>query len=447
MKGMKEKQRQLWYRLGVIAAIVAAFAVLLGAVIVRAAWKSGEYQAEQATMIMETEELLAKLYTDVEQEAPGMEVTQEQIGAVEEKMSGVVLRRYMDERAEISRKLETLREFVELRDALAGYFVQGVLKTKTTPEDVRTMQAKLGELPESYAQVLQEKFGQMQTQHQAIERLKTAVDALFTDEKKTTVNPKLTRTEYKKVLEQAKSLPQSELAASYDEILARVDKVLTQREKEAAEARQRALEAKRRAEELRRKREKEISAAWKILNVPYYSQNLLKIYNGCEAASMLMALQYKGYLKGVDLYQYAEMMPKSDNYNTGFVGSIYDLQPKTYVHWIAPAPLAKFGRESSGNPNVVDMTGASLADLDKEILAGNPVVIYVTFLFNPLKEWLNGAPKNLHVVLLTGYNPETGTHRLTDPWTQADGGRTYDLSRQELEQIYNAVGKRAVVVR
>lgn len=447
MKGMKEKQRQLWYRVGVIAAIVLAFVVLLGAVIVRAAWKAGEYQAEQATMMAEAEGLLTELYTDSEAEVPILEVKAEQIAAVEEKVSGVVLRRYADERAEIARKLETLREFVELRDALAGYFVQGALKTEVTLEDIQEMQARLAELPESYAQVLQGKLGQMQTQYQTMEGLKTAVDALFTDEKKTVVNPRLTRAEYKKVVEQAKSLPQRELAASYDEVLARVDKVLTQREKEAAEAYQRALEAKRRAEELRKQREKEISAAWRILNVPYYSQNLLKIYNGCEAASMLMALQYKGYLKGVDLYQYAEMMPKSDDYNTGFVGSIYDLQPKTYVHWIAPAPLAKFGRESSGNPNVIDMTGASLADLDKEILAGNPVVIYVTFLFNPLKEWLNGAPKNLHVVLLTGYNPETGTHRLTDPWTQADGGRTYDLSRQELEKIYNSVGKRAVVVR
>ncbi len=162
---------------------------------------------------------------------------------------------------------------------------------------------------------------------------------------------------------------------------------------------------------------------------------------------MLMALQYKGYLRDVDLHKYAEMMPKSEDYNTGFVGSIYDLQPKTYVHWIAPAPLAKFGRESSGNANVVDISGASLADLDKEVVAGNPVIIYVTFLFNPLKEWLNGAPKNLHVVLLTGYNEKTGAQRLTDPWTQADGGRTFDVPRVELEKIYNAVGKRAVVVR
>jgi uncharacterized protein YvpB len=68
-------------------------------------------------------------------------------------------------------------------------------------------------------------------------------------------------------------------------------------------------------------------------------------------------------------------------------------------------------------------------------------------LFNPLKEWLNGAPKNLHVVLLTGYNEKTGAQRLTDPWTQADGGRTFDVPRVELEKIYNAVGKRAVVVR
>lgn len=444
---MKDEKRQVWECVGIIAALVVAFLVLFGAVLWRTVAKSGEYQAEQAVLVDEAEELLAGLYTDYEHEVPALEIYADQIEEVGNKLSQVVMRRHEEAKEEIERKLEELRELVRVRERLEKYFANDVLKLETTAEDVQKMQAELEGLTESYAGVLKVRFERMQMQYQAIAGLKTAVMGLFTDEKMNVVNPRLTRAEYKKVVEQAQNLPQRELAESYSETLAQVDKVLTQREKEAAEAYQRALEAKRRAEELRKQREKEISAAWKILNVPYHSQNLQKIYNGCEAASMLMALQYKGYLQGMDLHRYVELMPKSDDYNTGFVGSIYDLQPKTYVHWIAPAPLAKFGRESSGNPNVVDMTGASLAELDKEIMAGNPVIIYVTFLFNPLKEWLNGAPKNLHVVLLTGYNPETGTHRLTDPWTQSDGGRTFDLSRQELEKIYNAVGKRAVVVR
>lgn len=443
----REQRKQAWYRVGVILAIVVAFGVLLGAVVWRAAVKSEAYQAEQAAILSDVEGMLAELYSDAEGEVPDAEISWVQIDAVEEKMTGVAMARYDEDKVKISRKLGLLRDFVELSKKIDEYFVDDVLRAEVTAEDIREVQAELGELPESYAGVLQDRFVQMQEQYVAIENLKTAVQGLFTDEKMTVVNPKLTRAQYRAVAEQAKKLPQRELAQSYDEVLANVDRVLVQREKEAAEARQRALEAKRRAEELRRQQQKEEVAAWKVLNVPYHSQNLQKIYNGCEAASMLMALQYKGYLRGVDLQKYAEMMPKSEDYNTGFVGSIYDLQPKTYVHWIAPAPLAKFGRESSGSANVVDISGASLADLDKEVAAGNPVIIYVTFLFNPAKEWLNGAPKNLHVVLLTGYNEKTGTQRLTDPWTQADGGRTYDVPRAELEKIYNAVGKRAVVVR
>lgn len=432
-------------------AIVMTFGVLLGAVVWRAAVKAEVYQAEQATLLSGIEKMLVELYVDFENEVPSTKVTQAQIMKVGEEMADLVMRRYDGAKAEMSRKLENLQDFVTLREKLDSHFVDGVLKTDTTAEDMQEMKAALEQLPESYAGVLRGNFAQMQVQYEAIGNLQAAVREMFTDDKMTVVNPELTRAQYQAVVEKIEKLPQRELAASYDETLVQVNKVLTQREKEAAEAYQRALEARRRADELRMQQQKEAAMAWKVLNVPYHSQNLQQIYNGCEAASMLMALQYKGYLKDVNLRKYAEMIPKSSDpwsgYTTGFVGPIYDLQPKTYVHWIAPAPLAKFGRESSGNANVVDISGASLADLDREVAAGNPVIIYVTFLFNPLKEWLNGAPKNLHVVLLTGYNEKTGAQRLTDPWTQSDGGRTFDLSRAELEKIYNAVGKRAVVVR
>lgn len=127
--------------------------------------------------------------------------------------------------------------------------------------------------------------------------------------------------------------------------------------------------------------------------------------------------------------------------------SIYDFEPRDVPHWIAPAPLASFGRESSGGANVVDITGASLDDLDREVAAGNPVIIYITWLLKPVSYWVGTAPKNLHVTLLTGYNEISGTQRLTDPWTQSDGSQTWDVPRAEIEKIYNETGRRAVVVR
>lgn len=290
-------KRQVWYRVEVILAIVMVFAVVFGAVIWRAVMRVEVYQAEQAELLTGTEELLGELYSDVEQEVPSIKITQAQIEAVKQKMSGVVMRCYEDTKGEIDRKLTVLQEFMTLRDELERYFTDEVLKTEVTAENVQNAQMKLGKLPESYAEVLRARFTQMQTQYEAMKKLKEAVQTLFTDEKMAVVKPKLTRVQYKAVLEQAEKLPQRELAKGYEETLARVDKVLVQREKEAAEARQRALEARRRAEELRRQQKQEEMAAWRVLNVPYHSQNLQQIYNGCEAASMLMALQYKGYLR------------------------------------------------------------------------------------------------------------------------------------------------------
>lgn len=392
--------------------------------------------------------MLEELYEDSEREIPRQAVKLEQVEALEKKLAELRRTQSAEWKLATTEKIARLKSYIEVREKLAQYFEGGgILQASVKLEDVEAVKDLYDRLGEGYQQPLKDKMQKMQAQYQAMIDLKNAVRDLFTDDNLTTVKREATRARYNEVVAQAEALPQRAVAENYQQNLQKVNEVLIQREREAAEARRRAEEARRRAAELRRQREQEIAGAWKVLNVPYHSQNLQQIYNGCEAASLLMALQYKGYLGGVNLHQYAEMMPKSDDYNTGFVGSIYDLQPKTYVHWIAPAPLAKFGRESSGNQKVVDVSGASLADLDREIDAGNPVVIYVTFLFNPLKEWLNGAPKNLHVVLLTGYNTKTGTHRLVDPWTQSDGGRYYDISREELEGIYNGVGKRAVVVR
>lgn len=447
MVKQKETKSRIWYRLGIGAIIFVVFALAFGGVVWRAGVKTAAYREAQAEVLAQLQMKLGELYEDAATEVPRKAVTEDEIEAIETGLPEVKLSQYDSDKVEIERKLRNLRDLVAVREEMAEYIDQGVVDSEITTDVLEGIGTKLAELPENYRNVLQSDYDEMRKQCQEMVDVRQAVVGLFTDEEMKTVAPRLTRNAYREVVARVDNLPQREIAEQYTEALAKVDTVLKQREKEAAEARQRAIEAKRRAEELRRKQQQAEAAAWRVLNVPYHSQNLQQIYNGCEAASMLMGLQYKGYLSGVDLHRYAEMMPKSEDYNTGFVGSIYDLQPKTYVHWIAPAPLAKFGRESSGNQNVVDLTGASLADLDREVVAGNPVVIYVTFLFNPLKDWLNGAPQNLHVVLLTGYNEKTGAQRLTDPWTQSGGGRTYDLSREELERIYNAVGKKAVVIR
>ena len=197
------------------------------------------------------------------------------------------------------------------------------------------------------------------------------------------------------------------------------------------------------------KRLKEIEEAWLILNVPYISQNENNILNGCEVATMLMALQYKGYLKEMTLGEfvtYMPMSPDSDAYK-GFTHDVYTKEPETVPHWIAPPPLIEFSKQVSGNPNIVDSTGWSVDDLDKELDHNNPVIIYLIDRLHDPDEIVEGVPKNLHVMLLTGYNKITGEQYIVDPWKHYDGQIIWKVSKDVLVQQYSYVGMRSVVVR
>ena len=160
-----------------------------------------------------------------------------------------------------------------------------------------------------------------------------------------------------------------------------------------------------------------------------------------------MGLKYKGYLQNMDIVTYATKMPKTDNPHTGFYRSIFDTEPTNLPHWIAPGPLAQYGRDTSGNNNISDITGSTLDQLDKELENNNPVIIYATAMFAYPKNWIEEVPNNLHVMLLTGYNKITGDQIITDPWTYTSGRNKWQLSKSKLETVYNQVGKKAVVIR
>lgn len=207
-------------------------------------------------------------------------------------------------------------------------------------------------------------------------------------------------------------------------------------------------EKMQKVEEEKIRREAEIEEAWVVLETPYISQSKFEVFNGCEAASLLMGLQYKGYLKDISFYSFVDNMPKSeDNPHEGFVGDIYDREPQDIPHWIAPDALAKYGKSASGNNGVVDITGYSIEQLKKEIDNDNPVIIYITGgnLDNP-RDWTEEIPLNLHIVLLIGYNPITKQMVVNDPWTRSLDGKMY-YNEERITEIYNQVGKKAVVIR
>jgi uncharacterized protein YvpB len=241
-------------------------------------------------------------------------------------------------------------------------------------------------------------------------------------------------------------LPQEALKEKLSSELGRVETQVAENERRAEEERRERERIYRERLEAERRRQAQIAASWRTIEVPYISQNLAGVNNGCEAASLLMALNYKGYLVGKGLRDYATEMPKSDDPSTGFYLDIFGAEPRTEAHWIAPAPLAEFGRNSSGYQGVYDVSGSSLEALRDEMLAGNPVIIYLTFNFQNPINYSRGVPSNLHVLVLSGYNTMTGEYRLTDPWTR-NGQSQFNVAGNRVATLYAQVGYRAVVVK
>lgn len=439
MKTPWSKAKIRLYKIGISVAILVVFAIPVCGVIVRTVGKTAEYQVfqgEQGDFYETAKADFAKLYSDVDAEVPVEGVSEEQIAELEKLLNRIKYKEYIEAKDQMLAKLETLRAFLPVRDEVLAVFDGEVMKSEVETAKIAELKAKVEELNENQRTVLEKRIAALETQRAAIDELRAAVASLFADGSKNTVRSNITQAQYNAVAEKYEAVLQADVKSEQQPYL----------EKAKAEVDRKVAEERRIAEEERRKREAAVAAAWKTLNVPYISQNRQAIYNGCESASLLMGLQFKGYLLGMSLRQYVEMLPKSDDPNQGFVGSVYDLEPKTFVHWIAPAPLAKFGRETSG-ANIQDITGASLDQLKNEVLSGNPVVIYLTFQYNAPGGWLNGAPKNLHVMLLTGYNSLTDEFQTTDPWTGAGGKTKYTLPRRQIESIFNNTGKRAVVIR
>lgn len=186
------------------------------------------------------------------------------------------------------------------------------------------------------------------------------------------------------------------------------------------------------------------------LDVPYMSQySPLDAPFGCEGTALLMALRYKGY-SDVSLKTMLDDMPKAErNPQKGFVGSPYYAMTG-YYQTIYPKPLTAYARKQY-RQTIVDISGASLKALQKEILNGHPVVVWATIRFeSPRYQHFDVGNKkptsvvsNLHVVLLTGYDSVTETYRIHDP---ADNRNVYWIPKKQFEEAYNP-NQYAVAVR
>ena len=341
-----------------------------------------------------------------------------------------VLRDYVENATNYREWTKKTDEFVDEND---------IVKTSVKKDDVDGLEKSMKELDEKYQELATKRMKKIKGEYSAMEEAHDAVAALFKDGEYKNVKSGINRKNYENAEKKVKNLAQEELKKRYEKPL---KDALEYVEKEEKLQKEREEAARKAAAE----RKKKIAASWHRLNIsPYYINQVSAGYlNGCEAASLLMAMKYKGYIRGTSFKTFADNMPRSDNPNEGFFSDMKTLEPKEVgAHWIAPSPLAAYGRSYSGN--VINATGWSLDRLDEEVKNGNPVVIYLTWSFNNAKKKVNGVPTNLHVMVLSGYNSYTGEQEFYDPWPSK--GKNPSLSKARTNTLYKASGMRAVVVK
>lgn len=356
----------------------------------------------------------------------------------DEKLSTLLSKIEKINNKEKSKKLlkeyNTIKSYAELKNEIDSYYQGDIIKSDITDKDITKLETQNNKLSIKYRKIFQEKIDNLKNEYNSITTTQNAVQNLYSNYNSKTVKEDITREDYNEVIKLYSNIKQEDIKIQLKPYLDQVNNILTEKENK-----------KKREEE--QARQEAIKKAWIKLPVPYISQNENGVLNGCEAAALLMALKYKGYLQNTNLYNYATAMPKSDNPQTGFYLDIYGTEPTNISHWIAPEPLKNFGIASSGNNNIINATSWSLSQLDNEIKNNNPVIIYMTAKFKEPENWANGAPKNLHVQLLAGYNTITGEQLIVDPWKYKTLSSYWTISKANAENIYNKVGKKAVVVR
>lgn len=148
----------------------------------------------------------------------------------------------------------------------------------------------------------------------------------------------------------------------------------------------------------------------------YIDQNASKAYWGCEAASLLMALQAKGYAQGVSYTAFLAEMPRTADRDPhhGFVGSPYTMTYGAY-QGIFPSALTPWAKKYAP---ATDLSGCSAFGVLRALSTGKPVVAWVTVDFAAPRwkayAWGN-AVENGHVVTVIGFNEQNHALYVADP--------------------------------
>ncbi|MEE6720159.1 C39 family peptidase [Limosilactobacillus reuteri] len=147
---------------------------------------------------------------------------------------------------------------------------------------------------------------------------------------------------------------------------------------------------------------------------------LPELPTGCEITAVTMMLRYAGY--DVNKVQLANIMPRSNNGDYGFVGNPFS--PSGW--WIFPTGIAPVVDRFVGHHEI--MTGASMQRIQDKLKQGHLVVAWVAN--------VNGFVN--HALALTGY--DAGRLFYNNPWT----GRKESMPYGEFYQHWNADRQRAI---
>lgn len=188
---------------------------------------------------------------------------------------------------------------------------------------------------------------------------------------------------------------------------------------------------------------------------PYISQlDGLGASQGCEPIAMLAGLKGKGFAMDVTPSAFLNALPYSDsNPEYGFVGSPYYYDGR-YTS-INPRPLVAYANSYCGGLGVCsNFTGATVQDVQRELLAGNTIVAYQTMYWGNLRYGsflIDGQytqmVANNHARLVLGYDPSLG-YFVSDPYNDQNRGQTFQywIDATTFERLWNA-RKMGVVIR
>lgn len=184
-------------------------------------------------------------------------------------------------------------------------------------------------------------------------------------------------------------------------------------------------------------------------DVPYMSQiDDIYAWVGCEAVAALPGLRVKGFAGDITLRKFLDDLPRSrSDPEKGFVGSPYvpDKSKRTRTT-IYPAKLAEYCNSyCGGEVPCADFRGASVTDLQRELLGGNLVVGYLTLWWaRPqyrqynIEGRIQTLVSNNHAILVCGYDPDKG-YFVSDPYNYYNRGQVYQywVNKSTFESIWN----------